>query len=142
AATRAPPTLRVRRDAPHCTRGADWAISPLYAWAHGQGGAIEGITPSICPLEFDVNRPLYDWYLDAIGIPEPRNHQYEFARFNLDYTVMSKRKLRRLVEEGHVAGWDDPRLPTLAAQRRRGVRPEALRTFFDAIGVTKVNGST
>src|SRR5690606_13910599 len=100
------------------------------------------ITHSVCTLEFDVNRPLYDWYLDAIGIPEPRNHQCEFARFNLDYTVMSKRKLRRLVEEGHVAGWDDPRMPTLAAQRRRGVRPEAIRTFFDQIGITKVNGST
>ena len=138
---RDPLMYRIRRDAHHYRRGSDWAIYPLYDWAHGQGDAIEGITHSVCTLEFDVNRPLYDWYLDAIGIPEPRNHQYEFARFNVDYTVMSKRKLRRLVEEGHVAGWDDPRMPTLAAQRRRGVRPEALRTFFDEIGVTKVNGS-
>jgi glutaminyl-tRNA synthetase len=139
---RDPLMYRIRRGAHHYRRGGAWKIYPLYDWAHGQSDAIEGITHSVCTLEFDVNRPLYDWYLDAIGIPEPRNHQYEFARFNLDYTVMSKRKLRRLVEEGHVAGWDDPRMPTLAAQRRRGVRPEALRRFFDAVGVTKVNGST
>ncbi|HYG66465.1 MAG TPA: glutamine--tRNA ligase, partial [Anaeromyxobacteraceae bacterium] len=138
---RDPLMYRIRRDAHHYRRGDAWAIYPLYDWAHGQGDAIEGVTHSICTLEFDVNRPLYDWYLDAIGIPEPRNHQYEFARFNLDYTVMSKRKLRRLVEEGHVAGWDDPRLPTIAGLRRRGVRPEALRRFFDGLGVTKVNGS-
>ncbi len=138
---RDPLMYRIRRDAHHYRRGDAWSIYPLYDWAHGQGDAVEGVTHSICTLEFDVNRPLYDWYLDAIGIPEPRNHQYEFARFNIDYTVMSKRKLRRLVEEGHVRGWDDPRMPTLAAQRRRGVRPEAIRTFFDEIGVTKVNGS-
>jgi len=138
---RDPIMYRIRRDSHHYRRGDDWKIYPLYDWAHGQGDAIEGVTHSICTLEFDVNRPLYDWYLDAIGFPEPRNHQYEFARFNLDYTVMSKRKLRRLVEEGHVRGWDDPRMPTLAAQRRRGVRPEAIRTFFDEIGVTNVDGS-
>ena len=138
---RDPLMYRIRRDAHHYRRGTDWAIYPLYDWAHGQGDAIEGITHSICTLEFDVNRPLYDWYLDAIGIPEPRNHQYEFARFNLDYTVMSKRKLRRLVETGDVTGWDDPRMPTVAGLRRRGVRPEALRTFFATLGVTKVNGS-
>ena len=138
---RDPLMYRIRRDAHHYRRGDTWAIYPLYDWAHGQGDAIEGITHSICTLEFDVNRPLYNWYLDAIGLPEPRNRQYEFARFNLDYTVMSKRKLLRLVEEGHVAGWDDPRMPTLAAQRRRGVRPEALRSFFQGLGVTKVNGS-
>ncbi len=139
---RDPLMYRIRRDAHHYRRGDAWAIYPLYDWAHGQGDAIEGITHSICTLEFDVNRPLYDWYLDAIGIPEPRNHQYEFARFNLDYTVTSKRILRRLVELGHVAGWDDPRMPTIAGIRRRGVRPEALRTFFDRVGVTKVNGRT
>ncbi|MDX1419565.1 MAG: glutamine--tRNA ligase/YqeY domain fusion protein [Rubricoccaceae bacterium] len=138
---RDPLMYRIRRDAHHYRRGDAWAIYPLYDWAHGQGDAIEGITHSICTLEFDVNRPLYDWFLDAIGIEEPRPHQYEFARFNLDYTVMSKRKLRRLVEEGHVSGWDDPRLPTIAGLRRRGVRPEALRRFFDGLGVTKVNGS-
>lgn len=138
---RDPLMYRIRRDAEHYRRGTEWAIYPLYDWAHGQGDAIEGITHSICTLEFDVNRPLYDWYLDAIGIEEPRNHQHEFARFNLDYTVMSKRKLRQLVEGGHVAGWDDPRMPTIAGLRRRGVRPEALRSFFADLGVTKVNGS-
>ena len=138
---RDPLMYRIRRDAHHYRRGDDWSIYPLYDWAHGQGDALEGITHSICTLEFDVNRPLYDWYLDAIGVPEPRNHQYEFARFNLDYTVMSKRLLRQLVEGGHVAGWDDPRMPTIAGLKRRGVRPEAVRRFFDGLGVTKVNGS-
>ena len=138
---RDPIMYRIRREAHHYRRGDAWKIYPLYDWAHGQGDAIEGITHSICTLEFDVNRPLYDWYLDAIGLPEPRNHQYEFARFNLDYTVTSKRRLRQLVEEGHVVGWDDPRMPTIAGLRRRGVRPQALRRFFDALGVTKVNGS-
>ena len=138
---RDPIMYRIRRDAEHYRRGREWAIYPLYDWAHGQEDAIEGITHSICTLEFDVNRPLYDWYLDAIGVPAPRNRQYEFARFNLDYTVMSKRILRRLVENGHVAGWDDPRLPTIAGLQRRGVRPQALRRFFDDLGVTRVNGS-
>ena len=138
---RDPIMYRIRRDAHHYRRGREWAIYPLYDWAHGQEDAIEGVTHSICTLEFDVNRPLYDWYLDALGIPAPRNRQYEFARFNLDHTVMSKRTLRRLVEEGHVSGWDDPRMPTLAGMRRRGVRPEALRRFFADLGVTKVNGS-
>ncbi|MEM0962232.1 MAG: glutamine--tRNA ligase/YqeY domain fusion protein [Bacteroidota bacterium] len=138
---RDPLMYRIRRDAHHYRRGDEWAIYPLYDWAHGQGDAIEGVTHSICTLEFDVNRPLYDWYLDAIGLPEPRNHQYEFARFNLESTVMSKRLLRQLVEGGHVAGWDDPRMPTIAGLRRRGVRPEALRRFFDDLGVTKVNGA-
>ena len=138
---RDPVMYRIRRDAEHYRRGTDWAVYPLYDWAHGQGDAIEGVTHSICTLEFDVNRPLYDWYLDAIGVPEPRNHQYEFARFNLDYTVTSKRRLRQLVEGGHVSGWDDPRMPTIAGLRRRGVRPQALRAFFDGLGVTKVNGS-
>ena len=138
---RDPIMYRIRRDAHHYRRGTDWAIYPLYDWAHGQEDAIEGITHSVCTLEFDVNRPLYDWYLDAIGIPEPRNRQYEFARFNMDYTVMSKRVLRRLVEGGHVGGWDDPRMPTIAGLRRRGVRPQAVRRFFDDLGVTRVNGS-
>ncbi len=138
---RDPIMYRIRRDAEHYRRGREWAVYPLYDWAHGQGDAIEGITHSICTLEFDVNRPLYDWYLDAIGVAEPRNHQHEFARFNLDYTVMSKRLLRQLVEGGHVDGWDDPRMPTIAGLRRRGVRPQALRRFFGDLGVTKVNGS-
>jgi glutaminyl-tRNA synthetase len=137
---RDPILYRIRRDAHHYRRGDSWKIYPLYDWAHGQSDAIEGITHSLCTLEFDVNRPLYDWYLDALGIEEPRPHQYEFARFNLDYTVMSKRKLLTLVNEGHVAGWDDPRLPTLAGQRRRGVRPQAIRAFCEATGVSKVDG--
>ncbi len=137
---RDPVMYRIRRDAHHYRTGDAWAVYPLYDWAHGQVDAIEGITHSICTLEFDVNRPLYDWYLDAIGIPEPRNHQYEFARFNLEYTITSKRKLRQLVEDGHVTGWDDPRMPTIAGLRRRGVPAVALRRFFDALGVTKVNG--
>ena len=147
---RDPLMYRIRRNADHYRRGDDWHVYPFYDWAHGQGDAIEGVTHSVCTLEFDVNRPLYDWYLDAIGIAEPppastgaasRPHQYEFARFNLDYTVTSKRKLRALVEGGAVAGWDDPRMPTIAGQRRRGVRPQAIRSFFDGLGVTKVNGS-
>lgn len=137
---RDPVMYRIRRGVAHYRRGTDWAIYPLYDWAHGQVDAIEGITHSICTLEFDVNRPLYDWYLDAIGVEEPRNHQYEFARFNLEYTITSKRKLRLLVEEGHVSGWDDPRMPTIAGLRRRGIPAHALRRFFDALGVTKVNG--
>ncbi|OZC03305.1 glutamine--tRNA ligase/YqeY domain fusion protein [Rubricoccus marinus] len=139
---RDPLMYRIRRDAHHYRTGTDWAIYPLYDWAHGQGDAIEGITHSVCTLEFDVNRPLYDWYLDAIGIPEPRNHQYEFARLNVEATVMSKRKLRRLVEDGVVAGWDDPRMPTIAGFRRRGIRPEAIRHFASLAGVSKVNGRT
>lgn len=137
---RDPVMYRIRRGVPHYRRGTEWSIYPLYDWAHGQSDAIERITHSVCTLEFDVNRPLYDWYLDALGIEPPRNRQHEFARLNLDYTVMSKRKLLRLVEEGHVAGWDDPRMPTIAGQRRRGVRPEAIRAFCEAIGVSKVDG--
>ena len=137
---RDPVMYRIRRGVAHYRRGTDWAVYPLYDWAHGQVDAIEGITHSICTLEFDVNRPLYDWYLDAIGVEEPRNHQYEFARFNLEYTITSKRKLRLLVEEGRVSGWDDPRMPTIAGLRRRGIPAHALRRFFDALGVTKVDG--
>ena len=137
---RDPIMYRIRRDAHHYRRGTDWPIYPLYDWAHGQSDAIEGITHSVCTLEFDVNRPLYDWYLDAIGIAEPRNHQYEFARLNLAYTMLSKRRLRELVEKGRVNGWDDPRMPTIAAQRRRGVRPDAIRSFAEGVGVSKVDG--
>jgi len=137
---RDPLMYRIRRGVPHYRRGLDWAIYPLYDWAHGQSDAIEGITHSLCTLEFDVNRPLYDWYLDAIGIAAPRNRQYEFARLNLDYTVTSKRKLLMLVNEGYVSGWDDPRMPTVAGMRRRGIRPEALKAFVEAVGVSKVNG--
>ncbi|MBT8338021.1 MAG: glutamine--tRNA ligase, partial [Gemmatimonadetes bacterium] len=114
---------------------------PLYDYAHCLEDAFEDITHSICTIEFENNRELYDWILDAAGFAEPRNHQYEFARLNLDYTVMSKRQLIRLVQEGHVRGWDDPRMPTLAGLRRRGVPPEAIRRFVGMDGVTKVNSS-
>ncbi|MEM6784127.1 MAG: glutamine--tRNA ligase/YqeY domain fusion protein [Bacteroidota bacterium] len=134
------PVMYRIRHAAHYRRGDAWPIYPLYDWAHGQSDAIEGITHSLCTLEFDVNRPLYDWYLDALGFEAgARPHQYEFARGNVDYTVMSKRKLRTLVREGHVAGWDDPRMPTVAALRRRGVTPEALRAFWESAGITKTN---
>ena len=134
------PILYRIRHAAHYRQGDAWKIYPLYDWAHGQSDAIERITHSLCTLEFDVNRELYDWYLDAIGVVPPRNRQYEFARLNLDYAVTSKRKLRALVEDGHVAGWDDPRLSTIAGIRRRGVRPEAIRAFCEAVGVSNVNG--
>ena len=137
---RDPILYRIRRDVPHYRQGDAWKIYPLYDWAHGQSDAIEGTTHSLCTLEFDVNRELYDWYLDALGIVPPRNRQYEFARLNLDYAVTSKRKLRALVEDGHVTGWDDPRLSTIAGIRRRGVRPEAIRAFCEAVGVSNVNG--
>ncbi len=126
------------RHATHYRRGDEWRIFPMYDWAHGQSDAIEGITHSICTLEFVNNRELYDWFLDTLGI-DPRPRQYEFARLNLTYTVMSKRKLRVLVEEGRVSGWDDPRMPTISGLRRRGVTPEAIRAFCERIGVTKVD---
>ncbi len=126
------------RHLPHYRRGDAWCIYPMYDWAHGQSDAIEGITHSICTLEFENNRELYDWFLEQLGI-EPRPHQYEFARLNLTYTVMSKRKLRALVEGGYVRGWDDPRMPTLSGMRRRGITPEAIRLFCERIGVTRVD---
>ena len=125
------------RHAHHYRAGDDWCIYPLYDFAHCLEDAFEGITHSLCTLEFDNNREIYDWIMDHGGFEEPRNHQYEFARLNLDYTVLSKRKLRRLVEEGHVDGWDDPRMPTIAGLRRRGVPPAAIRSFCDMIGVAK-----
>ena len=126
------------RHARHYRRGDAWCIYPFYDWAHGQSDAIEGITHSLCTLEFESNRELYDWYLEQLDLPEGvRPRQYEFARLNLDYTVTSKRKLLRLVQEGHVAGWDDPRMPTLAGMRRRGVTAEAIRRFCDLVGVAK-----
>jgi glutaminyl-tRNA synthetase len=112
----------------------------MYDYTHGQSDAIEGITHSTCSLEFQVNRPLYDWFIENLPVPhEP--HQYEFARLNLSYTVMSKRKLRRLVEDGIVTGWDDPRMPTLVAMRRRGYTPEAIQEFCDRIGVAKADST-
>lgn len=132
---RDPVVYRIRNAAHHRT-GDEWHIYPMYDWAHGISDAIEGITHSLCTLEFEDHRPLYDWFLDNIPTPcHPR--QIEFARGNLDYTVMSKRRLRELVEEGHVSGWDDPRMPTLAGLRRRGFTPESIRAFWGEMGISK-----
>lgn len=132
------PLLYRIRHAHHYRTGDDWCIYPMYDFAHPLSDAIEGITHSICTLEFENNREIYDWLVDNC-VPEPRPRQYEFARLNLDYTVMSKRKFLQLVEHGHVDGWDDPRMPTIAGLRRRGVTPEAIRTFAEKIGVAKTN---
>ena len=121
--------------ATHHRTGDEWCIYPMYDWAHGQSDSIEGITHSLCSLEYEDHRPLYDWFLDQLGIYHPR--QMEFARLFLSYTAMSKRYLMRLVEEGYVSGWDDPRMPTLSGLRRRGYTPEAIRDFCDRIGVAK-----
>jgi len=130
------PVLYRIRNAAHHRTGDTWHIYPMYDWAHGISDAIEGITHSLCTLEFEDHRPLYDWFLENIPAPStPR--QIEFARGNLDYTVMSKRRLRELVEEGHVDGWDDPRMPTLAGFRRRGFTPESIVTFWNEMGVSK-----
>ncbi|MBL8788403.1 MAG: glutamine--tRNA ligase/YqeY domain fusion protein [Deltaproteobacteria bacterium] len=137
---RDPPLYRILK-AHHHRTGDAWCIYPMYDYAHGLSDALEGITHSICTLEFENNRELYDWCLDAVGFSEPRPHQYEFARLVLDYTVMSKRKLLLLVKDGLVDGWDDPRMPTIAGLRRRGVRPEAIRAFADMIGVAKTNST-
>ncbi len=132
------PVLYRIRHATHYRTGDDWCIYPMYDYAHPISDAIEGVTHSICTLEFENNRAIYDWTLDNL-YEEPRPHQYEFARLNLDYTVMSKRKLLQLVEENHVAGWDDPRMPTIAGLRRRGYTPEGIRLFCKRIGVDKTN---
>lgn len=132
---RDPVMYRVRHQW-HQRCGDTWCIYPMYDWAHGQSDALEGISHSICTLEFENHRPLYNWFLEKIGIEHPPQ-QIEFARLNLSFTVMSKRKLRQLVEEGHVASWDDPRMPTVSAMRRRGYPPEAIRNFAAEIGVTK-----
>jgi glutaminyl-tRNA synthetase len=123
--------------APHHRTGDQWCIYPMYDFTHGQSDSLEGITHSICTLEFEDHRPLYDWYIEALAIHHPR--QIEFARLNLTYTVMSKRKLLLLVQEKYVSGWDDPRMPTIAGLRRRGYTPEAIRTFCERIGVAKSN---
>src|SRR5439155_5891766 len=124
--------------ASHPRTGTKWCIYPSYDYAHGQSDAIEGITHSICTLEFEDHRPLYDWLLDNLPVPS-RPRQYEFARLNMSYTVLSKRVLTELVRGGHVGGWDDPRMPTIAGLRRRGVPPEAIRDFIKRIGVAKAN---
>jgi len=136
---RDPVMYRIQRSTHHRT-GDDWCMYPTYDFAHGQGDAIEGVTHSLCSLEFTNHRPLYEWFLDKIGIEEGPQ-QTEFARLALSHTVMSKRVLRTLVEDGHVDGWDDPRLPTLSGLRRRGYPPEAIREFMAGIGVAKFNST-
>ena len=136
---RDPIMYRIRRQH-HPNTGDAWCIYPTYDWAHGQSDWIEGITHSICTLEFENHRPLYDWFLDALDAATPnRPRQIEFARLNLGYTIMSKRRLLELVREGHVSGWDDPRMPTICGMRRRGYSPEAIRNFCRSIGVSKTN---
>ena len=136
------PVLYRIRHAEHHHTGAKWCIYPMYDWAHTLSDYIEGITHSVCTLEFEVHRPLYDWILDALGLPQPRPHQYEFARLNLTYTVMSKRKLIQLVNEKLVNGWDDPRMLTISGLRRRGVTASVLRAFAYNIGITKYPSMT
>ncbi len=135
---RDPVMYRIKFDEHHRT-GKTWCIYPMYDWAHGQSDAIEGVSHSLCTLEFENHRPLYEWYLEAIGL-EHRPRQIEFSRLNLSYTMMSKRKLLELVELGLVAGWDDPRMPTLSGLRRRGYSPEAIREFVTAAGLSRSEG--
>jgi glutaminyl-tRNA synthetase len=125
--------------ASHHRTGETWCIYPIYDFTHGQSDSIEGVTHSICTLEFEDHRPLYDWYLEKLAVYHPR--QIEFARLNLTHMMMSKRRLLELVEEGHVRGWDDPRMPTLCGLRRRGYTPESIRNFCERIGVAKFNGT-
>jgi len=135
---RDPVIYRIKK-AHHHQTGDKWCIYPSYDFAHGQSDAIEGITHSICTLEFEDHRPLYDWFIEHLPVPaKPR--QYEFARLNINYTVTSKRKLKQLVEEKHVDGWDDPRMPTISGMRRLGITPAALRDFCERIGVTRADG--
>jgi glutaminyl-tRNA synthetase len=133
---RDPLMYRIRREH-HYRTGDDWCIYPTYDWAHGQSDSIEGVTHSICTLEFEVHRPLYDWFLDQLGVHHPQ--QIEFARLNLSHTVLSKRRLLELVGSGLVSAWDDPRMPTISGFRRRGFTPEAIANFADIIGVAKDN---
>ena len=132
---RDPAMYRIIHEPPHHRTGSKWKIYPMYDWAHGQNDSMEGITHSLCSLEYENHRPLYEWFPEQLGVWKPR--QIEFARLNMTYTVMSKRKLRRLVEEKHVSGWDDPRMPTLRAMRRRGYTPEAVLDFIRRVGVAK-----
>lgn len=132
---RDPILYRIRKQSHHNT-GDKWCIYPSYDFAHGQEDAIEGVTHSICTLEFQDHKPLYEWFTENLPVPS-KPKQYEFARLNVNYTISSKRKLKQLVDEGHVTGWDDPRMPTLSGMRRRGFTPNAIRTFCDIIGVTR-----
>ncbi len=136
---RDPIMYRILHEPPHHRTGSKWCIYPMYDFAHGQSDSLEGITHSLCSLEYESHRPLYDWFINELGIFPSR--QIEFARLNLTYTVMSKRRLVRLVKEGYVKGWDDPRMPTLTAYRRRGYTPEAIRAFVEATGVAKKNST-
>ena len=138
---RDPLLYRIKHTDHHQT-GSKWCIYPMYDFAHCLSDYLEGITHSICTLEFEVHRPLYDWILENLELPRALPRQYEFARLSLGYTIMSKRKLMQLVDENLVSGWDDPRLPTISGIRRRGVTPEALRNFAYNIGITKYNGIT
>ncbi len=135
---RDPVMYRILRE-PHHRTGTDWPIYPMYDWAHGESDAIEGVTHSTCSLEFDVHRPLYDWFVQALEIDEPPR-QYEYGRLNISYTVLSKRWLKLLVDQGHVSGWDDPRMPTIGGMRRRGYSPATIRNFCDRVGVSKRDG--
>ena len=135
---RDPAMYRIRK-VPHDRTGMDWPIYPMYDWAHGQSDSIEGVTYSLCSLEFENHRPLYDWCLENLGVHHPQ--QIEFARLNLSFTILSKRYLTQLVDEGHVDGWDDPRMPTIAGLRRRGYTPESIRAFLGEIGVAKFNST-
>ncbi len=135
---RDPVMYRIKRT-PHHRTGTAWVIHPMYDWAHGQNDSYEGITHSLCTLEFEHHRPLYDWFIEQLGLFHPQ--QIEFARLNITYMLTSKRRLRGLVEGGHVAGWDDPRMPTLRGLRRRGYSPAALRQFCDEVGIAKFNST-
>jgi glutaminyl-tRNA synthetase len=134
---RDPVMYRIIHEPPHHRTGTDWCIYPMYDWSHGQNDAMEEITHSLCSLEYENHRPLYEWFLDELGVFKPR--QIEFARLHLNYTVLSKRYLRRMVEEGLVNGWDDPRMPTLRALRRRGYTAEAIIDFIDKVGIAKTD---
>jgi len=138
---RDPIMYRIIHEPPHHRTGNDWCIYPMYDWAQGQNDAMHGVTHSLCSIEYEDHRPLYEWFLDELEI-ENKPRQIEFARLNLTYTVLSKRKLRQLVEEGHVDGWDDPRMPTIRGMRRRGYTPESLRDFIDRTGVSKTISSS
>ena len=137
---RDPIMYRIITTHPHHRTGRTWNVYPMYDFAHGQSDYFEGVTHSICTLEFVVHRPLYDWFIDQFADSDYRPHQYEFNRLNITYTVMSKRKMLQLVKEGLVAGWDDPRMPTVCGLRRRGYGARAIRAFIDKIGYTKVEG--
>ena len=138
---RDPVIYRIRHEEHHHA-GDQWCLYPMYDFTHCLSDSIEGISHSICTLEFEVHRPLYDWVLDNLPVPQPRPHQHEFSRLNPTYMVMSKRKLLQLVEDQHVSGWDDPRMPTIAGYRRRGFTASAIRNFCQGVGVTKYKGVT